>query len=72
VKLEFFLRTRLCIGWESDNAEFVVRFRTMEFDFGHSRGHKLQLKKVFLRRNNDLTLLNRWLSACTFSDRAGG
>jgi hypothetical protein len=61
----------LCIGRESGNAEFVVRFRTMEFDFGHRRGHNLQLKKAFLCRNNDLTLVDRWLSACTFSDRAG-
>jgi hypothetical protein len=65
-------RVLLCIGRESGTAEFVVRFRTIEFDFGHSRDHNLQFKKVFLCRNNNLTLANYWLSACTFSVRMGG
>jgi len=62
----------LCIGRESDTAEFVVRFRTIEFDFGHSRDHNLPFKKVFFCRNNNLTLVNYWLSACTFSDGMAG
>lgn len=38
----------LCTGREPGTAEFVVRFRTTESAFGHSRGRNLQSKKISL------------------------
>lgn len=38
----------MCIGWESGTAGFVVRSRTIEFDFGHIRNHNLPFNREYL------------------------